>query len=66
MENQQNDGGSELVRLRQRTRDLESLIRSLITAGDELHYVMRYYGRVSPQTIKDAQEVWAKVRSNGI
>lgn len=63
MDSPNNDGGAELVRLRQQVRDLESKLQSLARAGDELFYCLGYYSRISPATIKDAKEVWSNVRS---
>lgn len=63
MDSPNNDGGAELVRLRQQVRDLESKLQTLARAGDELFYCLGYYARLSPETIKDAKEVWSNVRS---
>lgn len=65
MENAKTDSGGELVRLRQQVRDLEQKLQTTIRAGDELFYCLSYYSRVSAATLKDAREVWSKVRSNG-
>lgn len=57
------DGGAEIVRLRQKVRDLEGRLTSLVNAGDELFYCLNNLTRLSPATVKDAKEVWANVRS---